>query len=85
MKRFDPSNKHEDGMAPRTDGEWIRYSDHVEAMKRIAGAPVAQGLTDEQIADMASAYGVYYDADPAIIGRFARALLAASPAKPEGV
>ncbi|WP_454751635.1 hypothetical protein [Cupriavidus necator] len=43
------------------DGEWVRYSDHCEAMKRIAGsaqslastasailaaAPVAQGLTD---------------------------------------
>lgn len=43
MKRYDPSNKHEDGMAPATDGEWVRYSDHVEAMKQVAGhiKPVA--------------------------------------------
>ena len=50
-------------MTPMTGGEWVRYSDHCEAMKRVwnggqalqraiestpSAAPVAQGLTDEQ-------------------------------------
>jgi len=38
------------------------------------------GMTDEQYADMAADYGVYHDADNAIIGRFCRAILAAHSA-----
>ncbi|SOY65643.1 hypothetical protein CBM2586_B10238 [Cupriavidus phytorum] len=50
MNRFDPSNKHEDGMAPNVDGEWIRYSDHVEAMKRIAAAEMVASQSAEPVA-----------------------------------
>lgn len=35
-------------MIHQEGGDWVRYEDHVEAMKRIAGAPVAQGLTSAQ-------------------------------------
>lgn len=34
-------------MKEDVDGEYVTYESHVEVMKRIAGAPVAQGLTRE--------------------------------------
>lgn len=37
-------------------GRWVLYADHVEAMKRIAGAPVAQGLTLDLIREISNAY-----------------------------
>lgn len=35
MIRFDQDM--DGSMEPREDGEWVRYSDHIDAMKRIAG------------------------------------------------
>jgi hypothetical protein len=43
-------------MSPAIDGEYILYADHVEAMKRIAGAPVAQDLTFEKWLDDTSGF-----------------------------
>lgn len=50
MQRF-----KQPGMDMRPDGEWIRYEDHIEAMKRIAGAPVAQQPQGEVVAQIGPA------------------------------
>ena len=49
MKRYSEAAGTEGSVIEATDGEYVLYEDHIEAMKRIAGAPVAEGLTDEQI------------------------------------
>lgn len=59
MKRYSllrDRNTGEKALLDTFGGEWIRYEDHVEAMKRIAGAPVAQGLTSQRIEEIAKAY-----------------------------
>lgn len=50
MKRFDFEQQHGElgQMREDVDGEWIRYSDHVEAMKRIA-APSASAQQAEPV------------------------------------
>lgn len=50
MKRYSEAAGTEGSVIEATDGEYILYVDHAEAMKRIAGAPVAQGLTEPQMA-----------------------------------
>ena len=73
-------------MSPAIDGEYILYAEHIEAMKRIAGAPVAQGLTPEFLADAIpqTATIIYGEQEKAVrmnydeIREFARAILAQS-------
>lgn len=50
MQRFKQPN-----MDLHPDGEWIRYEDHVEAMKRIAGAPVEKQAEREALKTAADA------------------------------
>ena len=52
MKRYDLLQEYGWGeMIEGVDGEWVRYSDHVEAMKRIAGSE--QSLASTAIAILA--------------------------------
>lgn len=51
MKRFDMD---ESGMLECANGDWIRYADHIEAMKRIAGdsagqEPIGKVLSDAEM------------------------------------
>ena len=126
MKRWTPD---ELGMIPDANGEYIRYEDHVEAMKRIAGegrepaawmtpsdwekaphvtadaslakawkrdsrevtplyaaiAPASPAaLTDEHISAMWASHALGAGNENEHVRRFARAMLAASPADQVG-
>ena len=70
------------------DGAWIRYSDHCEAMKRIAGAAVEQGPRDADIEAWAEGFirAVAYNRSVAVqiateAAKWVRSVLAANRAK----